>query len=356
MKDERFISKITQTFIDSKLTPLIIVAAFFLGFLAIFYTPREEEPQIVVPMIDVFVNMPGSCPKEVEQRVTYPMEKFLWEIPGVEYIYSTSMPGFSMAVVRFFVGEDEEKSIVNFFNKLYSNLDLIPYGASIPLIKPKYIDDVPILLLTLWSDKHTCYNLRRIAKQLEEEIKRVTNVSETHVFGGQRRQIRVTLNSSRMKAYHIPISRIVSILKGANKSLEIGSFSRNNKEFIIEVGDFIKSAEDLENIIVGVWKDLPVYLKDVAQIIDGPEEPDSYLFFKAGPQAKTKGITAKKDKFYRAVTISIAKRKGENATTIAETALKKVNSLKGSLIPSDVQVTVTRNYGETAKEKANELL
>ncbi|MFH0812245.1 MAG: efflux RND transporter permease subunit [Pseudomonadota bacterium] len=356
MNDEGFIGRIIRSFIDSKLTPLIIAGALLLGLFAVLSLPREEEPQIVVPMIDVFVQMPGASPKEVEQRVTYPMEKFLWEIPGVEYIYSTSMPGMSMAIVRFYVGEDEEKSIVKFYNKLYSHLDLIPPGVSFPIIKPRYIDDVPILLLTLWSDHYNAYTLRRVAKQLEEEIKNINDVSLTEVIGGERRQLRVILNTARLKAYHIPISRMVSFIQGANQSLEVGTVSRDNREFLVEVSGFIKDAEELGNIIVGVWNERPVYLKNVATIVDGPEEPDSYLFFGGGPKAEVKAIHAQEGKLYQAVTISVAKRKGKNATIVAEKVLHKVEALKDTLIPSKVNVTVTRNYGETAKEKSNELL
>ena len=356
MKKGGVIGAITRAFIDSKLTPLVIIAALLMGIFAIKVTPREEEPQIIVPMVDVFVGMPGASPKEVEQRVTYPMEKFLWEIPGVEYIYSTSMPGMSMAIVRFFVGEDEEKSIVKFYNKLYAHLDLIPPGVSMPIIKPRYIDDVPILLLTLWSDRYDSFALRRVAVQLEEELKSIADVSLTEVIGGERRQLRVLLNASRMKAYGIPVSRILSVIGSANVSVAAGTISRDNEEFLVDVGGFIRSAEDLGTVVVGVWQERPIYLRDVARIVDGPEEPASYLFFGAGPQAQEKGIAGEKGTLYPAITISLAKRKGTNATDVAERALYKVEALKNSLIPEGVQVTVTRNYGETAKEKSDELL
>ncbi|HJX30429.1 MAG TPA: efflux RND transporter permease subunit, partial [Thermodesulfobacteriota bacterium] len=354
--NDGFIGKVIRIFIDSKLTPLIIAGAMLLGVFAVLSLPREEEPQIVVPMIDVFVQMPGASPTEVEQRVTYPMEKFLWEIPGVEYIYSTSMPGMSMAIVRFYVGEDEEKSIAKFYNKLYAHLDLIPPGVSMPIIKPRYIDDVPILLLTLWGDQYDSFTLRRIAKQLEEEIKSINDVSLTEVIGGQRRELKVVLDTSRMRAYHIPIPQVVSLIKSANQSLAAGTLSQNNQEFLVEVGGFIQNAEDLGNIVVGVWEERPVYLKDIVKISDGPEEPDSYLFFGTGPQAAQKGIKAEPGRLNRAVTVSIAKRKGKNATHIAEAVLHKVEALKGGLIPQGVNVTVTRDYGETAKDKSNELL
>jgi multidrug efflux pump subunit AcrB len=266
------------------------------------------------------------------------------------------MPGQSMVIARFFVGEDEEKSIVKFYNKLYSHFDLIPPGVSLPLIKPRYIDDVPILLLTLWSDRYPSYTLRRVAKQLEEEIENTEDVSLTDVVGGERRQLKVILDAHRMKAYSVSLPHFISLIQQANQSLEAGSFSQGNREFIVEAGNFIQSAEDLENVVVGVYQDRPVYLRDVAQVVDGPEEHNSYLFFGTGPQARVKGITEREGKLYQAVTVSIAKRKAKNATVIAERVLQKVDALKGNLIPSGVEVTVTRNYGETAKEKSNELL
>src|SRR5512137_1271397 len=190
--------KVARAFIESKLTPLIIAASILLGVGAVLMLPREEEPQIIVPMIDIFVQMPGASAKEVEERVTRPMEQLLWEIPGVEYIYSTSSPGFSMAVVRFRVGEDEEKSIVKLNQKLFANFDLIPPGASQPLVKPRSIDDVPVLAITLSSSRHDPFSLRRIAQQLHEQIKSVPDVSEVKIIGGQRRQIRVLLDPARM--------------------------------------------------------------------------------------------------------------------------------------------------------------
>ncbi|HEX6283349.1 MAG TPA: efflux RND transporter permease subunit, partial [Pyrinomonadaceae bacterium] len=201
--------KFARVFIDSKLTPLIISASILLGIGAVLLLPREEEPQIVVPMIDVFVQMPGASAQEVEERVTKPMEKLLWEVPGVEYVYSTTSPGQAMAVVRFYVGENEEASIVRLNQKMFANLDLIPPGASHPLVKPRSIDDVPILALTLSGDRYDHFTLRRVAAQLHDQIKEVTNVSEVKIIGGQRRQIRVTLDESRMAAFNVAPATIV---------------------------------------------------------------------------------------------------------------------------------------------------
>ncbi|OGC02012.1 MAG: multidrug transporter AcrB [candidate division NC10 bacterium RIFCSPLOWO2_12_FULL_66_18] len=357
--------RMARTFIDSRLTPLVVVASMLLGIFAILATPREEEPQIIVPMMDVFVQMPGAGIEEVEGRVTIPMEKKLMEIPGVEYVYSTSSPGLSFAVVRFKVGEDEEKSIVKLYNKMYANFDLIPPGASTPLIKPRSIDDVPILSLTLWSDRVDGFTLRRIAAQLDDQIKDIQDVSETRLLGGERRQVRVLLDPARLAAYHLAPSVVVQALTTTNQELRAGSFSRENREVLVDTARFLERPDEVGRVVVAASGGRPVYLRDVARILDGPEEPRSYVLFGVGKAAHAKGIAGDPTgrlgapppgQDYPAVTISVAKRKGTNAVVIADKVLAKVASLHGVLIPREVRVTVTRNYGETAQEKSNELL
>jgi len=334
-----------NVFIRSRLTPLIVMAAILLGAGAVLLLPREEEPQIVVPMIDVFVQMPGASAREVEARVTTPMEKLLWEIPGVEYVYSTSSPGSSMVIVRFYVGQNEEDAIVRLNQKMMANIGQIPPGASPPLIKPRSIDDVPILALTLSGSTSDSFALRRIAAQLHDQIKQVRDVGEVRIIGGQRRQVRVTLDTPRLAAYNVAPAAIESILEQSNRQLPAGSFAAGNREYLVEAGSFLYSAEETGRVVVGISNGRPIYLRDVAKIEDGPEEPEDYVIFGSG------GKPAQP-----AVTISVAKRKGRNAIEIAGKVLEKVDGLKGSLIPGDVAVTVTRNYGETASEKSNELL
>ena len=350
--------KIAKAFIKSKLTPLLVIAALLLGVFAVIVTPREEEPQIVVPMIDVFVSYPGASPKEVEERVTIPMEKLLWEIKGVEYVYSIIKPGSNMTIVRFYVGEKMEDSLVKLYNKLMSHYDIIPPGVSQPMVKPKSIDDVPILSLTLWSKQpqYTGYELRRIATGLCGELKKDANVSEFSIIGGQRRQIRVTIDPQRLRAYHLSPFQIMDRLEKANVIISSGTFPAGNRETIVETGRFLNNQQDVGNLVVHVFNGRPVYLKDVAQISDGPEEAANYVFMGMGPAAAKKGLVGDTAGQYEAVTIAISKQKGANASIVAEEALKKVEALKGPLIPKDVQVTVTRNYGETAKDKSNELL
>jgi multidrug efflux pump subunit AcrB len=351
-----FMEGIVRAFIDSKLTPLTILAALCLGVFAIIATPREEEPQIIVPMIDVFVEMPGTSVQEMEERVTIPMEKKLAEIPGVEYIYSTTSPGLTTAIVRFYVGEDEEDSIVKLYNKLYSNFDLIPPGASQPLVKPRSIDDVPILSLTLWSERYDHFTLRRIAAELDDRIKNIQDVSETKLIGGQRRQIRVALDPARMAAFHVDPPGILAALNSANRELRVGSYAEGNREVLVETGEFLDSAETVANLVIGTFNSRPVYLRDVAGVSDGPEEAKDYVLFGSGPAAREIDFHERPRRLLPAVTVSVAKRKGTNAVVVAERVLEKVAELKGNLVPRDVQVTVTRNYGETAQEKSNELL
>jgi len=349
-----FAGRVAQYFINSKLTPLLMVFSILLGAFAVMETPREEEPQIIVPMMDVFVEMPGATAQEVEQRVATPMEKLLWEIPGVEYVYSTSRAGMCMAIVRFKVGEKEEDSIVKLYNKLYSNFDLIPPGASKPLIKPRSIDDVPVLALTFWSDRYDSSTLRRIAAEVDREVKSIDDVSGTKVTGGEQRQLRVLLDPAKMAGYGVAPAGIYAALEHANQQLQVGSFAAGNREFAVQTGDFLHNAQEVGAVVIGVSAGRPIYVRDVAEIRDGPREPSDYVLFGLGRSAAI--IQTGPMGEYPAVTLSVAKRKGKNAVLVADRILEKVNNLKGTLIPTGVQVTVTRNYGETAQEKSNELL
>jgi len=349
---------IARFFIDSRLTPLIIIASILLGIAAVVALPREEEPQIIVPMIDIFVQMPGAGAKEVEQRITKPMEKLLWEIPGVEYVYSTSSPGMALAVVRFYVGQDEEKSIVRLQTKLMSNMDRIPCCVAPPLIKPRYIDDVPILALTFWGEHSDYYMLRRVAAEAEDIIKREPNVSLTSLTGGESRQLEVRLDPVRLEGFGLDAARVAGILSMANQAADAGSYPAREGQIIIHTGEFLKTAEDVKNVVISVHNGKPVYLRDVAEIVDGPQEPGQYVFFGTGPAAAEKGLSTQPPArgVYPAVTLTVAKRKGTNAVSVASRVLARLADARGTVIPGDIQVTVTRHYGETAKEKSDELL
>ncbi len=341
-----FAGRFASFFIDSKLTPVVVIASFLLGLMAVVMLPREEEPQIKVPMIDVMVAMPGASAKEVEERVSIPMEKLLYEVPGVEYLYSTSMPGQCLLVARFFVGENLEDAIVRLNQKLATNFDRIPKGVSSPLVKPHTIDDVPILAVTLHSSYYDHYTLRRLAAQVEDVVKSIHAVAETKVIGGTSRQVRVLLDPVRLASRQLAVSDLPPLLQQANRQSYSGTLQSLDRELLLQTGGFLDSAAELGRIVVGVHQGHPVYLDDVATVVDGPEEPDSYVLFGQGKNQPEEA----------AVTLSLAKRPGANAVHVVDTVLAKIESLQGTLIPAEVTVTVTRNYGETAAEKSNELL
>ncbi len=342
--------KIAHAFIDSPLTPLVIVAALLIGFFSIMETPREEEPQIVVPMLDVFVAMPGASAREVTERVAAPMEKLLREVPGVEYLYSINQPGGTLVIVRFYVGVSEEDAVLRTYNKMYSNFDRIPPGVSQPLIKARSIDNVPVLALTFHGKNYDGFALRRVAAEVEQAVKQSEDVSETALIGGLRRQLRVTLDPQRMAAYQVSPAVIASALQAANRRSAAGSFAEGNREYAVESGYFIRTAEDAKQVVVGVRNGRPVYLGDVAAIADGPEEAADYVYFgTGGAEGGAAGSSP-------AVTLTLAKRKGSNATDVSRRVLDKVEALRGYVIPKDMEVAVTRNYGETAKHKSDELL
>ena len=336
--------KVARAFIDSKLTPLLVLASVLLGLFAVVMLPREEEPQIKVPMIDVMVAMPGFSAKEVEERATRPMEELLWEIPGVEYIYSTSREGSALAIVRFQVGEDMERSLVKLNQKLQQNFDRIPHGVGTPLVKARTIDDVPILALTFHSARYDHLTLRRLVAQVDDSVKQVPLVAETILMGGARRQVRVLLDPARLASRNLSPAGLVPMLRQANRQFAAGGLTANNAEVVIETGAFLQSAEDVGGVVVGTFGGKPVYLREVAEIVDGAEEPSQYVLFGRGEREEP------------AVTLSIAKRPGANAISVAREVLRKVELAKGRVIPSDVSVSVTRHYGETAAEKSNELL
>ena len=363
--------RIAGAFIDSKLTPLIIITSVLLGVAAVFLLPREEEPQIKVPMIDVLVAMPGFSAKEVGERATRPMEKLLWEIPGVEYIYSTSRPGESLAVVRFKVGEEIEKSLVKLNQKLQANFDRIPHGVSFPMIKPKSIDDVPILALTFHSERYDHLTLRRLGPsgRRGEAVPPSPRRRSSAAHGGSARVARSGALASRGLS---PVS-LVPMLRQANKQFAAGGLTSENQEVVIETGAFLQSAEDVGNVVVGVYGGKPVYLREVADITDGEEEPSQYVLFGArrgGGRESAAAISAdprpeeaaalsrarpRVELEHPAVTLSIAKRPGANAISVAKQVLKKVEMLQGSVIPADGR---SRSRATTARprRRTNELL
>jgi multidrug efflux pump subunit AcrB len=325
--------RLARAFIHSKLTPLLLVASVVLGAFAVWRLPREEEPQIVVPMSDVFVRLPGASAQEVEQRVTKPLERLLWEVAGVEYVYSTSSPGQALVIVRFHVGQDLERSMVRLREKLDSHLDVIPSGASAPLVKQRSIDDVPILALTLWSERYSGYELRRLASELEEQVKQVAGVSEVQIIGGERRQARVELDPERLAARGLAAPAVARALQAANTRWNAGALTTDNRELIIQTGSLLAEQRDIEDVVVGASGGRPVYLRDVASVKDGPEEPLSYVRFGGGASARG-GERGLGSTSVPAVTLSLAKHSGQNAVSVVSDVMDKVDGLRGTLIPA----------------------
>jgi len=350
--------KLAQAFIDSKLTPLLMLTALLVGIFSTFLTPREEEPQIIVPIVDMFVPFPGSSAAEVEERVTKPLEKIINEIQGVEYIYSTSMPDFCLLTIRYYVGENTEESLVKLWATLMRHMDKMPPGIQFPLIKTVSIDDVPVLTLTLWSEDYDSYQLRRVGTQLMDEVKKISDVADVQVKGGLKRQIRVILDPARLKSHQITPLQIAQQFEMSNQQVTAGTFQKFNTEYVVKTGQFFADVRDVSRLVVGVFGDNPVYLSDVAKIIDGPEEVSNYTFFSYSQTGIKYSNVVGKDwrTEYPAVTIGVAKRKGSDAMQVANAVLEKVEALKGILIPSDIHITETRNYGKTASDKVFTLL
>ncbi|NER16812.1 efflux RND transporter permease subunit [Spongiivirga citrea] len=350
---EGLAGKIAKGFISSKLTVLLMIVFMVIGVYSSFLIPREEEPQIDVPIADIFVGYPGASPTEVESRVIKPLEKLVSNIKGIEYVYSTAMQERGMVIVQFYVGEDIERSFVKLYNEINKHMDQMPEGVTFPLVKTRAIDDVPVLGLTLWSDRYDDFQLKQMASELTNEIEKITDVSATRKIGGRNRQLRVVLDKDKLSASGLDFLSVSEMIKANNHQLNSGSFNKNDTEFLVTTGRFLKSKEDVENLIVGVQQQQPIYLKQIAAVHDGPEIPSNYVSFGFG-QAGNQGTLYPSE--YPAVTISIAKRKGADAMKLSEEILGKVDHLKRTLIPDDVQVTVTRNYGETASHKVSELL
>lgn len=346
---------LAKAFIQSKLTLLFIIAILAIGIFSIYLTPSEEEPQINIPMADIYVQYPGATPKEVEIRLAEPLEKMMTNITGVENVYSTSMPGVVMLTVQFFVNEDFERSIVKLYNEILKNMDKMPAGVSMPLIKTRSIDDVPILSLSIWSKVYDDYQLRRIATELSKEIKKIRDVSDINIIGGRKRKMNVVLDKNKMAGYHVDPLIIMRKIQSSNKQSLSGRYNENDEEFIVKTGTFFKSKEDLGNLILEVYKGSPVYLKNVAKITDGPEEPKNYTSYGYGFDEIQK-VGLKYGAEFPSVTLSVSKIKNSDAKIIAKKVLSSIENLKGKIIPKEVTVTVTRNYGKSASDKVKGLL
>lgn len=345
--------KVANFFINSKLTILLMVAMMIIGVYSSFLIPREEEPQINVPMADIMIGYPGASPTEVESRVVKPLERVISNIKGVEHVHSMSMNGQAVMIVQFFVGEDIERSYVKLYDELMKHQTMFPEGVYQPLVKTRSIDDVPMLGLTLWSKTYDDYQIRRIAEELTSEIEKIKDVAITNQIGGRTRQLKVVLDLDKMAENGVDPLSIMEMIRVSNSSSQSGKFIENDKEYLITTGNFLSSVEDVENLVVGVNEGLPVYLNQVAQINDGPSTSQNYVSF--GYSHANENYETNPSE-YPAVTISIAKVKGADAMKVSEKILDQVERLKQNLIPDDIHIEVTRNYGETASQKVGELL
>lgn len=345
---------IAKAFLQSKLTILLMIAFLVIGGYSTFLIPREEEPQIQVPMADIFIGYPGASPKEVETKVAAPMEKIISNIKGVEYVYSTSMNGQVMLIVQFYVGEDVERSLVKLYTELMKHMDIMPQGVTMPLIKTRSIDDVPVLAFTLWGENYDDYRLKLISQELANEIKKVPDVAEVNLSGGRSREVKVVLNKSLMTLNGVDILSLSKAIQGGNAQMDAGELLRSDSAFTIQTGDFLNTPEDVAALVVGMKANQPVYLKQVATVEEAPSTPSQYVLYGYG-KADTIGYKKYKSA-YPAVTISVGKKKGADAMKLATLLSGKVALLKKDLIPSDVQVSTTRNYGESASHKVSELL
>jgi multidrug efflux pump subunit AcrB len=349
-----FSGNIAKGFLQSKLTILLMIGFLLIGGYSTFLIPREEEPQIKVPMADIFIGYPGAAPKDVETKLAAPMEKIISNVKGVEYVYSTSMQGQAMLIVQFKVGEDVERSLVKLYSELMKNMDKMPQGVTMPLIKTRAIDDVPVLGLTLWSEKYDDYQLKQIGQALTNEIKKINDVSDINILGGRSREVKVLLDKNKMAENHIDFLSISKQIQGSNMQMQSGNLLQQDTAFTVETGNFLNSADDVANLVVGINQQQPVYLRQVAKVEEGPETSNQYVLFGYG-KADTSNANVFRSN-YPAVTLSVAKKKGADAMKLAEQIIAKATHLKKELLPNDVQLTISRNYGETASDKVSELL
>lgn len=370
-----FLSGIVRVFLRSNLSVLLIIFALVVGAAALAVTPREEDPQIVVPLADIYVDFPGRTAHEVEQLVATPLERILYQVDGVEYVYSMSRENQAIITVRFYVGQDRERSLVKLFKKLGENTDAIPPGVAGWVMKPVEIDDVPIVTLTLKGGGGDSYQLRRIAEETMQRLAAISEVSRVYVVGGEERQIGVDLEPDQLQAHNLSPLEVLKAVRAANVTMPGGQFSRGGQLKQVDAGLVLRRADDVSALVVGVFQGHPVYLKEVARVVDGPAEISSYVRhgwgrardFEAHPGSPGTLVVASHassptrsddgaTEAIPAVTIALAKKKGSNAVSVARTVLEEAEKLRADVLPDNVEMVITRNYGLTANEKVNDLV
>ena len=351
--DKGFAGKIASVFLQSKLTILLMVIFMIIGVYSSYLIPREEEPQIEVPIADIFVGYPGATPSEIESKVAKPLEKIVSNLPGVEYVYSTSMNGKAMLIVQFYVGEDLERSFVQLYNEIIKHMDQIPQGVQMPLVKTRAIDDVPVLGLTFWSETYDDFQLKQLVEEVNSEIEKVEGVAITNIIGGRSQEVSVVLDKDKLAENKLDILSVAQMIQASNLQSHSGAITNSDEEISIHTGDFLRSIDDIENLIIGVYENRPVYLNQVAKVTYGAATAKEYVNFGFGKAAENKETHPD---LYNAVTLSVGKQKGGDAMKVSSVILEKIEALKKDLIPDEVQMTVSRNYGATASHKVSELL
>ena len=349
--------RIARFFLTSQLTPLIALIAALLGLFAIMITPREEEPQINVTMANVFIPFPGASARDVEALVATPAEQVLSQISGIEHVYSVSKPGMAVLTVQYLVGQDRTQALVRLYDTIQANRDWVSpeLGVGEPIIKPLGIDDVPIVTVTLWTrdEARGAYEMEQAAHAAEIELKRIAGTREVKTVGGPGRAVRVMMDPDRMAAFGVSAQDIRDALQVSNAEQPSGTLVSNNQEILVQTGTFLTGADDVKQLVVGVSQGRPVYMTDIASVVAGPDQPARYVWHgpgAGGPDQAEQGLT------YPAVTLAVSKKPGENAVDVAEKVIERVNSLQGSVLPEGIEVSVTRNYGATADDKAKKLI
>ena len=355
-RNRSFLTGVVDGFLRGNLPVLIILMSVVAGVLALKMTPREEEPQIVVPLADVIISYPGGSAQEVERLVSSRLERLLYQIDGVEYVYSMSRPQMAVVTVRFFVGEDREDSLIKLYNKIQQNMDRVTPGIAGWVVKPIEIDDVPIVNVALFSETYGTHELYRVAEEAVNKLQHIADSARITIHGGEPRAVQVYLNPERLAAYGLSALEIMGRIEVSNTESGGSTFQQGNEEIRVEAGRFLRNVGDVKNLMVGVYGDRPVYLRDVADIVDGPQEAVSFTRFGYGPGAGVSGGERAARDSLPAVTIAVAKKKGSNAVWVAREVERQLAELLGQAIPDEVRVQVTRNYGATANEKVNDLV
>jgi len=347
--------RITRQFINSPVTPLLMMAFLGIGMLGLMFTPRQEDPQISVPMVDIFFQYSGASAEQVASLAVNPLERMISEVPGIRHVYSASARGQGMVTAQFIVGEDFSESIVKVHDKIQSNIDKIPPGVSMPLVKPVGTDDVPVVTITLWSEDLGIDDamLRTLGLDVLQRLEEVPNSGKGFVAGGRAEQIRVEVSPERLSGFGISVEEVANTIRTANSEQSAGHVEGGNSSFHVYTGAFLQTAQDVSNLVVAIRKGSPVYVRDVAWVYQAPEETNKMVTYSTGPAHD--GSTPETIDS-PAVTIAVAKKIGSNGVTVANELIEKLESLKGRLIPDNVEVSITRNYGKTANDKVNELL